>query len=25
VDPKPVVYAEGQTELADIAKIPVDL
>jgi hypothetical protein len=25
VDPKPVVYAEGQTELADITKIPVDL
>jgi hypothetical protein len=25
VDPKPVVYAEGHTELADITKIPVDL
>jgi hypothetical protein len=25
VDPKPVVCAEGQTELADITRIPVDL
>ena len=25
LDPKPVVYAEGQTELADITKIPVNL
>ena len=25
IDPKPVVYAEGQTDLADVTRIPVDV